>query len=234
MPIRDQYPEVRINTLAYQMTEDPPKTLRPRDNVMPRLCDTNANLLRPITHPDNRAFAERLATWGRIAKNLRIWDYAVTYTPYYGLPLPTVHTYPIDYRYFAEHNVEGVFTEHEYADPGRSAGPEDLDDDQAAGGPLPRLRRPGAGLHRRLLRPGRAGDSPLPGRSQRRPRAPRATSTGSRPCRSTSTSRSTFCARPRRRSTRRKRPWPAIPCCCGGCATPGCPSIGPAWCCGRS
>ena len=50
------------------------------------------------------AFAERA-----------IWDYAVTYSGYFGLPLPTVHTYPIDYRYFAEHNVEGVFTEHEYA-----------------------------------------------------------------------------------------------------------------------
>jgi hypothetical protein len=97
------------------MTEDPPKTLRPRENVLPRLCDTNANLLRPITHADNQAFAQRLATWGGSSKHLRIWDYAVTYTPYYGLPLPTVHTYPIDYRYFAEHNVEGVFTEHEYA-----------------------------------------------------------------------------------------------------------------------
>jgi hypothetical protein len=113
--IREEYPEVRINTLAYQMTEDPPKTLRPRDNVLPRLCDTNANLLRPITHPDNRIFAERLATWGRISKQLRIWDYAVTYTPHPGLPLPTVHTYAPDYRYFAEHNVEGVFTEHEHA-----------------------------------------------------------------------------------------------------------------------
>jgi hypothetical protein len=113
--VRDKYPEVRVNTLAYQMTEDPPKTLRPRDNVLPRLCDTNANLLRPITHADNRKFAERLATWGRISKQLRIWDYAVTYTPHPGLPLPTVHTYAPDYRFFAEHNVEGVFTEHEYA-----------------------------------------------------------------------------------------------------------------------
>lgn len=113
--VRDSYPEVRINTLAYQMTEDPPKTLRPRDNVLPRLCDTHANLLRPITHADNRPFAERLATWGRVAKHLRIWDYAVTYTPHPGLPLPTVHTYAPDYRYFAEHNVEGVFTEHEHA-----------------------------------------------------------------------------------------------------------------------
>ena len=112
--VRSEYPEVRINTLAYQMTEEPPKALRPRDNVIPRLCDTHANLLRPITHPDNRPFAERVAAWGRISKNLRIWDYAVTYRPYYGLPLPTVHTYPADYRYFAEHNVEGLFTEHEY------------------------------------------------------------------------------------------------------------------------
>jgi len=113
--VRDTYPEVRINTLAYQMTEDPPQSLRPRDNVLPRLCDTNANLLRPITHPDNRPFAERLATWGQVAHQLRIWDYAVTYTAHPGLPLPTVHTYAPDYRYFAEHNVEGVFTEHEHA-----------------------------------------------------------------------------------------------------------------------
>jgi hypothetical protein len=113
--IRDQYPEVRINTLAYQMCQDPPKTIRPRPNIIPRLCDTDANLLRPITHPDNRPFAERLAAWSRICKTLRIWDYAVTYSNHYGLPLPTVHTYPIDYRFFAEHNIEGVFTEHEYA-----------------------------------------------------------------------------------------------------------------------
>jgi hypothetical protein len=113
--IRDQYPEVRINTLAYQMTENPPKTIRPRENIIPRLCDTNANELRPITHRDNRPFAERLAAWGQVCKTLRIWDYAVAYGKYPGLPLPTVHTYPIDYRFYAEHNIEGVFTEHEYA-----------------------------------------------------------------------------------------------------------------------
>lgn len=113
--VRAPYPEIVVNTLAYQMTEEPPKTLRPRDNVMPRLCDTHANLLRPVTHADNRPFADRLTAWSRIAKHLRIWDYAVTYTPHPGLPLPTVHTYATDYRFFAEHGVEGVFTEHEHA-----------------------------------------------------------------------------------------------------------------------
>lgn len=112
--VRQEYPAVRINTLAYQATDEIPKTIRPRASIIPRLCDTDANLLRPVTHPDNQPFARRVAAWGAIVEDLRIWDYAVTYRPYFGLPLPTVHTYPIDYRYFAEHNVEGIFTEHEH------------------------------------------------------------------------------------------------------------------------
>jgi hypothetical protein len=87
---------VRINTLAYQATDEIPKSIRPRPSIIPRRCDTDANLLRPITHPDNVPFAGRVAAWGAIVDDLRIWDYAVTYTPYFGLPLPTAHTYPVD------------------------------------------------------------------------------------------------------------------------------------------
>ncbi|MGQ9732879.1 MAG: DUF4838 domain-containing protein, partial [Candidatus Zipacnadales bacterium] len=112
--IRDDYPNVYIGTLAYMYTQQAPKTIRPRDNIVIRLCDTASNFTRCITDPENQAFRQHLESWAQIAKNLRIWDYAVTYAPYYGLPLPTVHTYPVDYRFYAEHNVEGVFTEHEY------------------------------------------------------------------------------------------------------------------------
>jgi len=112
--IKTDYPDVFIDTLAYQMTQKAPKTIRARDNVIVRLCDTTSNFTKPITHKQNRKFRDHLLSWAKIAKNLRIWDYAVTYAPYYGLPLPTVHTYPTDYRFYAEHNVEGVFTEHEY------------------------------------------------------------------------------------------------------------------------
>ena len=59
-------------------------------------------------------FAERLATRGRISKELRIWDYAVTYASPHGMPLPTAHTYGPDYRFYAAHGVEGVFTELEF------------------------------------------------------------------------------------------------------------------------
>ncbi|HOZ48689.1 MAG TPA: DUF4838 domain-containing protein [Candidatus Hydrogenedentes bacterium] len=108
------YPEICIDTLAYQMTQETPKTIKPRDNVIVRLCDTRSNFTKPITDPENEAFRNILTDWCRITKRLRIWDYAVTYGPFYGLPLASVYTYADDYRFYAEHNVEGVFTEHEY------------------------------------------------------------------------------------------------------------------------
>ncbi|MBN2562106.1 MAG: DUF4838 domain-containing protein [Phycisphaerae bacterium] len=112
--IKDECPGVFVDTLAYQMTQRAPKTIRPRNNVIVRLCDTTSNFTKPITDPENRRFKEHLLSWAKISKNLRIWDYAVTYAPGYGLPIPTVHTYQPDYQFYAEHNVEGVFTEHEY------------------------------------------------------------------------------------------------------------------------
>jgi hypothetical protein len=111
--VKAEFPEVFIDTLAYQYTQKAPKTLRCRDNVIIRLCDTEADMLKPITAPENRAFREHILSWARIARNLRIWDYAVTYGTL-GMPLPTAHTFGPDYRFYLAHNVEGVFTELEY------------------------------------------------------------------------------------------------------------------------
>lgn len=112
--IKDRHPSVFLDTLAYQYTQKAPKTLRPRDNVIVRLCDTESDPSRPITDPVNTAFREHLLQWSRIARNLRVWDYAVTYAQPVGMPMPTAWTLGPDYRFFASHNVEGVFTELEF------------------------------------------------------------------------------------------------------------------------
>jgi hypothetical protein len=112
--IKVDYPYVYIDTLAYQYTQKPPAHIRPRDNVIIRLCDTRSNATFPITSEENTDFREFLRTWGQIAKNLRIWDYAVTYAKPRGLPYPSADTYAEDFRFYAEHHVEGVFTELEY------------------------------------------------------------------------------------------------------------------------
>ena len=112
--IKGRYPEVYIDTLAYQYTQKAPKTIRPRDNVIVRLCDTESDPTQPITSEANKAFREHLSRWARIARNLRVWDYAVTYANPVGMPMPTAQTYGPDYRFYAEHHVEGVFTELEF------------------------------------------------------------------------------------------------------------------------
>ena len=112
--IKDRFPEVYLDTLAYQYTQKAPKNLRPRDNVIVRLCDTESDPTKPITAPTNSAFREHLTRWSEIARNLRVWDYAVTYANPVGMPMPTAQTYGPDFRYYAAHHVEGVFTELEF------------------------------------------------------------------------------------------------------------------------
>lgn len=112
--IADDYPDLYISTLAYQYTQAPPRTIRPRDNVIVRLCDTTSNLVEPTASEANQAFHDFLMSWAQIAPNLRLWEYAITFVDPIGLPLPTVHTYAPNYRLYAENNVEGVFTELEY------------------------------------------------------------------------------------------------------------------------
>jgi hypothetical protein len=50
--------------------------------------------------------------WARLAKNLRIWDYDITYSQP-SLPTPTIDTYSPDLKFFLNHNVEGMFVEFE-------------------------------------------------------------------------------------------------------------------------
>ncbi|NLF18421.1 MAG: DUF4838 domain-containing protein [Lentisphaerae bacterium] len=112
--VTPDHPDIHLDTLAYMYTQEPPRQIKAHDRVIVRLCDTHSNATFPITHPANRAFHDFLLSWGAVAKNLRIWDYAVTYAPPLGLPYPSEDTYGEDYRFYAEHNVEGVFTELEY------------------------------------------------------------------------------------------------------------------------
>jgi hypothetical protein len=111
--IKDEFPDVYIDTLAYQYGEKAPTNMTVRDNVIIRLTDTSNNMLLPITAERNREMREKVENWARICKNLRIWEYELTYF-FPQLPLPTMHTYRADLRFYLQHHVDGVFAEFEY------------------------------------------------------------------------------------------------------------------------
>jgi hypothetical protein len=110
--IKDEFPDVIIDTLAYYSGEKAPKTMRARDNVMIVLADTESNLLLPITAERNSHFRNNVEQWATRCKYLRVWDYALTYLQPH-IPTPTMHTYPTDLQFLLAHNGEGEFIEFE-------------------------------------------------------------------------------------------------------------------------
>ena len=119
--IRDQYPDVYVMTFAYSITQVPPRTLKPRDNVIVRVAELNAewgrdaDLFHPLTHPTNAGQLRRLQGWSRIAPHLAEWDYWIQYSPNdkFATPYAPIACLPIDLRTFYRNKVKSIYVECE-------------------------------------------------------------------------------------------------------------------------
>ncbi|WP_276357745.1 DUF4838 domain-containing protein [Cohnella caldifontis] len=123
--LESDYPHVAIDTLAYQYTRKPPRNLRPRPNVIVRLCSIECCFAHPLdacqvkmlkTSADS-AFVEDLQAWGRICNRLYVWDYVANFA-YYVSPFPNLGVLGPNLRLFARNNVKGVFEQGSYAEGG--------------------------------------------------------------------------------------------------------------------
>ena len=111
--IEPEHPNIRIDTLAYQYTRKPPRTVRPRHNVIIRLCSFECCFGHPLGTCDsreNRGFRRDLAGWQRIAPTLYIWDYTSNFTNYQQ-PFPDFDSLSANARLFAAAGVRGVYGE---------------------------------------------------------------------------------------------------------------------------
>jgi len=111
--IEPEFPRVAIDTLAYQYTRKPPKTLRPRPNVIVRLCSIECNFREPLDTPPNAKFADDILGWSKICQRLYIWDYTTDFA-HYVQPHPNWFVLGPNLRFFQKHNVRGVFEQGAY------------------------------------------------------------------------------------------------------------------------
>jgi hypothetical protein len=117
--IERDYPHVAIDTLAYQYTRKAPKTIRPRPNVIVRLCSIECNFAQPLTHPSNASFAQDIRDWGKLTDRLYVWNY-VTDFPHYMLPFANWYVVGPNERFFAANGVRGLFEQGAYQSYGAS------------------------------------------------------------------------------------------------------------------
>ena len=118
--IAEEFPDVIIETLAYQYTRQAPKITRPRPNVCVCLCTIECCFTHPmrqcraavrpfkyLVDPDH-PIQQDLMDWGRICKRLLVWDYTTNYR-FYLAPMINLHVIQDNVKFFLENGVSQLF-----------------------------------------------------------------------------------------------------------------------------
>ncbi|MCX6911002.1 MAG: DUF4838 domain-containing protein [Verrucomicrobia bacterium] len=114
--VEKKFPDKIVETLAYQWSRQPPKTMRPRPNVVIRLADIECCFAHPLAsgcQEANKKFVSDLQAWAKACNRLWIWDYTTDYA-HYLLPLPNKRLLDDNIRLFAANHVAGVFEQGTY------------------------------------------------------------------------------------------------------------------------
>jgi hypothetical protein len=107
--VADQFPEKMISTLAYEYGRRAPRTIVPRDNVNIMLCSIEVFRDKPITQDTSSAdFARDVKEWGKIAKDIIVWDYVIQFNHLVS-PFPNLHVLQPNLQFFAENGVSAMF-----------------------------------------------------------------------------------------------------------------------------
>ncbi|MGE5532509.1 MAG: DUF4838 domain-containing protein [Bacteroidota bacterium] len=111
--VAKQYPNVAIDTLAYQYTRKPPLHVKPLPNVIIRLCSIECDFATPLTSDSNKTFADDIKGWNKICDRLYIWDYTTDFA-HYILPFPNQRVLGDNVRFFVNNGVKGLFEQGAY------------------------------------------------------------------------------------------------------------------------
>jgi len=111
--IEEEFPNVAISTLAYQYTRKPPKYVKPRHNVIVRLCSIECSFSKPLSDERNKKFRDDIIGWSKVCNRLYIWDYTTDFR-HYVMPHPNLRVLGPNVKFFVDHNVKGIFEQGAY------------------------------------------------------------------------------------------------------------------------
>ena len=121
--LKEEFPNMLFETFAYQYTRNAPKTIKPAENVVVRICTIEECFSHPIGVDADRTnssdalvkntFLKDMNDWSAICDKMQVWDYTVNYT-HYQAPFPNFNVLLANARYFADSNVIGIYEEGHY------------------------------------------------------------------------------------------------------------------------
>ncbi len=112
--IKDEFPDKYVGTLAYQYTRKPPENIKPKDNVVIRLCSIECCFAHDFKScPENQAFLSDLEKWSDISPHLYIWDYVVNFS-HYIMPYPNFKVLQPNIKTLKENSSIGIMEQAAY------------------------------------------------------------------------------------------------------------------------
>ena len=112
--VKKVYPDVKLQIFAYTACLEPPKTIKPDDNIIVRVCNTGSDQITGA--PSNPDFVKTVNNWKKLSNGLYVWDYGIIYQDASGLPYPSEFGYPAVFKYYADNGFKGQFWELEAPD----------------------------------------------------------------------------------------------------------------------
>lgn len=108
--VEKEFPNKIVDTIAYTWSQHPPRTMRPRPNVVIRLCSGACCFSHPMAtcdSPDSQLFRADLNGWAKVAARIWIWDYSAAFS-HTLLPFPNQRVRGPNVRFYVANNVKGI------------------------------------------------------------------------------------------------------------------------------
>lgn len=109
--VKEEFPDNYISTLAYNYSDEPPKYLRPADNVIIKLCLMPGDCASSYADPTSgkaRDAHDLIEAWGDVAEHIVVWDYNIDFHNYM-MPFPILDYLKENNGFYIENNVYGIF-----------------------------------------------------------------------------------------------------------------------------
>lgn len=106
------FPDKIISTLAYQFSRHAPLKTKPAENVQIMLCTIELNRSKSIIDdPESASFVEDLKNWGKISKNIYLWDYTIDFAHSVS-PFPNLHVLQPNIQLFKKNDAYQHFQQN--------------------------------------------------------------------------------------------------------------------------
>lgn len=119
--VKEKYPDILIHTFAYQYTKKAPKHIKPRENIIVRLCNIECEWSMPFLekaqlYPDSKEadFINNIKDWTSISDNVYIWDYAVNFSNYLQF-FPCYYQMAENIKLYKKLGVKGVLQQGNFS-----------------------------------------------------------------------------------------------------------------------